>query len=156
MRWSFPLKQRRCCSIAFFQRIGPLPCCWLDSVVAWGASGPRLSSSTVAVQGISLLLRGLPPPPLLSEVFVQAHREQMQTESVSWSFLQQDCANVLVLVPGRSQYRDRNEWQGHEQLGIFLALVFGLFCLRAYVKLLTWLFLASQICSARWGAADSV
>lgn len=48
MRWSFPLKQRRCCSIAFFQRIGPLPCCWLDSVVAWGASGPGLSSSTVA------------------------------------------------------------------------------------------------------------
>lgn len=65
MRWSFPLKQCRCCSIAFFQCIGPLPCCWLDSVVAWGASGPGLSSSTVAVQGISLLLRGLPPPPPL-------------------------------------------------------------------------------------------
>lgn len=48
------------------------------------------------------------PAPLLSKVFVQAHREQMQTESVSWSFLQRDCINVLVLVPGRSTGTEMN------------------------------------------------
>lgn len=37
-----------------------------------------------------------------------------------------------------------------------LALVFGLFCFRAYVILLPWLFLESWICSCCWGATNGI
>lgn len=62
----------------------------------------------------------------------------------------------MCLCLYRKEIVQGNERQGHEQLGILLALVFGLFCPRAYVELLTWLFPASQIHSCCWGAADGV
>lgn len=111
-------------------------------------SGAGLSSTGCAGH----LCWGVPPPPfhLCRQKCLCWRKENKFRQN---QFPDPSCSRI---VPSCFVGYRKEVVQGQEQLGILVALVCGLFCLRAYVELLTWLFVAAQICSCCWGKAVQV